>query len=118
VTPVRIVWAAAGLVSVGLGGLGIILPGLPTTVFFITAAWCFSKSSPRLERWVLDLPRIGPAVRRYRDGDPMPRKAKVWAIASIVVFAGAASLFLIEVLAWRLVVAAAGLVGIVVVSRA
>lgn len=117
-TPTRIVWAGAGLVSVGLGGLGIIVPGLPTTVFFIIAAWCFSKSSPRLEQWVLDLPRIGPAVRRYRAGDPMPRKAKAWAIASIVVFAGAASLFLIDALAVRLIVAVAGLVGILVVSRA
>ena len=117
-TPTRVVWAGAGLVSVGLGGLGIIVPGLPTTVFFIVAAWCFSKSSPRLEQWVLGLPRIGPAVRRYRAGEPMPRTAKIWAIASIVVFAGAAVVFAIDSLVWRSVVAAFALVGIVVVTRA
>ena len=117
-TPRRIVWAGAGLASVGLGGLGIIVPGLPTTVFFIIAAWCFSKSSPRLEQWVLGLPRIGPAVRRYRAGEPMPRKAKAWAIASIVVFSTLAVLFAIDALAWRAVVLAFALVGVVVVSRA
>ena len=57
-----------GLVAVAIGSVGIIVPGLPTTVFFIMAAWCFSRSSRRLERWVLDLPRIGPLVQDYRDG--------------------------------------------------
>lgn len=114
----RWIWFLAGWLAVAVGGVGIVVPGLPTTVFFIIAAWCFSKSSPRLEQWVLDLPRIGPAVRRYRAGDPMPRKAKAWAIASIIVFAGAASLFLIDAVAVRLIVAAAGIIGIVVVSRA
>ena len=45
----RALWAGLGLASVGLGGLGIVVPGLPTTIFFIAAAACFSKSSPRLE---------------------------------------------------------------------
>lgn len=75
-----------GLLSVGVGAIGIIVPGLPTTVFFIIAAACFAKSNPRLERWVLDLPRIGPAVQRYRDGLGMPIRAKYWAIGMIVVF--------------------------------
>ena len=57
------------------------MPGLPTTVFFIIAAWCFGRSSPRFERWVLDLPRIGPMVRSYREGLGMPRRAKVAALA-------------------------------------
>ena len=38
------------------------------TVFFVIAAWCFSRSSPRLERWVLNLPHIGPLVHDYRAG--------------------------------------------------
>jgi len=118
VSPRRVAWAGAGLVSVGIGGVGIVVPGLPTTIFFIIAAGCFSRSSPRLEQWVLDLPRIGPAVRRYRAGEGMPRRAKVFAIASIVVFAGGASLFLIGSTPWRLIVAAAGAVGILVVARA
>ncbi len=79
-------WIVAGLGCVGIGAIGIIVPGLPTTVFFIAAAWCFARSSPRLEQWVLDLPKIGPAVRRYRAGMGMPKRAKYWAIGSIVVF--------------------------------
>ena len=80
----RWAWFGAGWASVAIGGLGVIVPGLPTTVFFIVAAACFSRSSPRFERWVLDLPRIGPMVRDHRDGLGMPRRAKVIAIAMIV----------------------------------
>ena len=116
--PVRLAWGVGGVLAVGLGGVGIGVPGLPTTVFFIVAAWCFSHSSTRMEQWVLDLPKIGPLVRGYRAGDRMPRKAKAWAIGSIVVFAGAAVLFAIDSLAVRAVVAALAVVGIVVVSRA
>jgi uncharacterized membrane protein YbaN (DUF454 family) len=81
----RRAWLVAGLFLVGLGGLGAFLPGLPTTVFFIGAAACFARSSPRLERWVLDLPHVGPLVRDYRSGLGMPRRAKVGAIAAIAV---------------------------------
>ena len=78
---VRGCWFGAGWLAVALGGIGIIVPGLPTTVFFIIAAWCFGKSSPRFERWVLDLPRIGPMVRGYRAGLGMPRKTKLIALS-------------------------------------
>ena len=76
-------WMALGFLCVGLGSLGVIVPGLPTTVFFIGAAACFSRSSPRFERWVLDLPGVGPMVRDFRAGRGMPRRAKVIAITMI-----------------------------------
>ena len=81
-------WFGAGWAAVGIGGVGVVVPGLPTTVFFIVAASCFARSSPRFERWVLDLPRVGPMVRDHRAGLGMPRRAKVWAIGTMLVFAG------------------------------
>lgn len=114
----RTVWFTGGWTSVAIGSVGVVVPGLPTTVFFIIAAGCFSRSSPRFEQWVLDLPKIGPLVRGYRAGDPMPTKAKAWAIGSIVVFAGASVVFFIDALAVRAIIAALAIVGIVVVSRA
>jgi len=73
----RLIYLACGLAFVAIGGLGIFIPGLPTTVFFIMAAWCFSRSSERLENWVLNLPGIGPTVRAHRAGYGMPRRAKI-----------------------------------------
>lgn len=82
----QVAWLAIGLAAVAVGSIGIVVPGLPTTVFFIVAAWAFSKSSPRLEAWVLGLPRIGPMVQDHRDGLGMPRRAKRIAVIMIAVF--------------------------------
>jgi uncharacterized protein len=75
---------ALGWLAVALGGLGIVVPGLPTTGFFVLAAACFARSSPRFEQWVLGLPKIGPLVRDHRAGLGMPRRAKVVAIAMML----------------------------------
>lgn len=113
---VRLGWLVLGLMCVGLGGVGIVVPGLPTTVFFIAAAACFTRSSPRLEAWVLGLPKIGPAVRDYRAGLGMPRRAKVVAIGMLVVSV-AASAWLLP--GWILpsVVVAFGAAGVAVILR-
>lgn len=76
----RALWFTGGWCAVAIGSVGIIVPGLPTTVFFIIAAACFGKSSPRFEAWVLGLPRIGPMVRDHRAGLGMARRAKAWAL--------------------------------------
>lgn len=110
-------WLALGWTSVGLGGLGVVVPGLPTTGFFVLAASCFAKSSPRFERWVLSLPKVGPLVRDHRAGLGMPRRAKAVAIASIVLAVSLSATFGLEAAAARVVVVAAGLVGVWYVGR-
>ncbi|MGH8971573.1 MAG: YbaN family protein [Acidimicrobiia bacterium] len=107
----RWVWFVAGWMAVAIGGVGVVVPGLPTTVFFIIAASCFARSSPRFERWVLNLPRIGPMVRDHRAGLGMPRRAKTFAVSMIVVFAGASALVAGHP-ALSLTIASAGLIGV------
>ncbi len=108
----RAVWLLAGLVCVGVGGVGVVVPGLPTTVFFVAAAWCFSRSSERMERWVLALPGVGQLVSDYRSGLGMPRRAKMVAIASITVAVSISAVIALEHPAARAGVTGAGVVGI------
>ena len=108
-------WWIVGVLAVALGGIGVIVPGLPTTVFFIIAAWAFSKSSPRLEAWVLGLPRIGPMVHDHRNGLGMPRRAKFLATAMIALFAGG-SAWLVDSSVLRLAILAAGATGIAYIT--
>lgn len=108
-------WCIVGVLAVALGGIGVIVPGLPTTVFFIIAAWAFSKSSPRLEAWVLGLPRIGPMVHDHRNGLGMPRRAKFLATAMIVLFAGG-SAWLVDSSVLRSAILAAGAIGIAYIT--
>ncbi len=94
VRALRWAWFALGWLAVAVGTVGIVVPGLPTTVFFVAAAACFSRSSPRFEQWVLNLPRIGPMVRDHRAGLGMPRRAKVIALAMMWASIGVSAWFL------------------------
>jgi len=112
---VRWGWISAGFISVAIGGIGVVVPGLPTTVFFVMAAWCFGRSSPRFEQWVLNLPKVGPLVRDYRAGLGMPRRAKQVALSSMGT-AVALSAYLNRDRVWlATVIVVAGLVGSAVV---
>jgi uncharacterized protein len=109
-------WFVAGLLSVAIGGIGVIVPGLPTTVFFIVAAACFSRSNKRFEQWVLNLPRIGTLVRDHRSGLGMPRRAKVLAVTMILVVSTASGVFAIGNRAVGAGVVALGLIGALYVT--
>jgi uncharacterized protein len=108
----RWLWFGLGWIAVGIGSIGIVVPGLPTTVFFIIAAACFSRSSPRFEQWVLSRPGIGPMVRDYRAGLGMPRRAKIAAIASIAVVCGISAIVSRDRMWLAALIAGLGLVGI------
>lgn len=113
---VRAVWISAGLILVGIGAVGVVVPGLPSTIFFILAAAAFSRSSTRLERWLLSLPAVGPMVRDYRAGLGMRRRAKIAACSMITVAVGISTGLLIGAWTPRAVVLAAGAVGIAYIT--
>lgn len=73
-----------GVLSLILGFIGAFLPILPTTPFAILAAYLFSKSSPKLHRWVLDLKYIGPLVRDWEENKVIRPKAKLMCTILIV----------------------------------
>jgi len=100
-----------GWASVALGAIGIVVPGLPTTGFMVFAASCFAKSSPRFEQWILDLPKIGPHVRAYRNGEGMPRRAKITAVTMMTLAVVFAAGFAVSLWWVRLIIAGAGVVG-------
>lgn len=76
-------WFALGWAMVALGFIGALLPVMPTTIFLILAAGCFSHSSPRFERWLLEHRWFGASIRRWRERGAIPRKAKILAITSM-----------------------------------
>ncbi len=76
----RWLWASVGLLFVGIGAVGAIVPGLPTTVFLMGACWAFAKSCPALERWVLSTRLFRPYAKFVDGSTRMPVRAKVTAI--------------------------------------
>ncbi len=73
----------AGLALVAVGIVGAFLPLLPSTGFFILAAFFFARSSPRLEAWILNHKLFGPSVVAWREHGAIPRKAKYLAFAGM-----------------------------------
>jgi len=77
----RAVLVSVGWVSVGLGVVGMAVPLLPTTPFLLLAAYCFSRSSPRLRRWLLTNRWCGAYLDNYREGCGMSREEKLVTLA-------------------------------------
>ena len=62
----RWAWWVLAYASLGLGLVGVFVPGLPTTVFVLIAAWAAARGSDRLHHWLLTHPRFGPSIRDCR----------------------------------------------------
>ncbi|MGK9339387.1 YbaN family protein [Sinorhizobium meliloti] len=78
--PMRLAIVSLAWVMVGIGIAGIFLPLLPTTPFLLLAVWLFSRSSPRLAKWLMDHPLLGPPLRDWREEGAISRRAKISAI--------------------------------------
>jgi uncharacterized protein len=109
--PLRWFWIGAGFFFVALGFIGAFVPVMPSTVFFIIAAWCFSRGSERWLNWLLALPTVGPLVRDYRDGKGMPARAK-WIAVSMLSLAVSFSAWQLQTPYGRVGVLALGAIGV------
>jgi hypothetical protein len=73
----------SGSVLVGIGVLGIFLPLLPSTVFFLGAAWCYARSSERMYRWLMENRLFGRHLRQYTEERGATAGAKFLSIATL-----------------------------------
>lgn len=97
----RHAYLIAGYLSIALGVIGIALPLLPTVPFMILAAYCFARSSPRLERKLLDHPVFGPHILRWREHGAISRKGKK---AAMIAFAASSLISLLaSPMPWSLI---------------
>jgi uncharacterized membrane protein YbaN (DUF454 family) len=79
---VRILYLIGGWASLLLAGIGVAVPLLPTVPLVILAAFCFARSSPRLEAWLVEHPRMGPHIQSWRTRGAISRKGKYAAAAA------------------------------------
>lgn len=87
---------AAGWIFVALGVIGIFLPLMPTTIFFILAAASFAKSSEKFYNWLIYHPRFGKFIRDYRENRGMPLRAKIIAVSMVILSIGSSAIFFTE----------------------
>lgn len=68
----RELWFIVGILSLILGAIGIVLPILPTTPFFLVTTYSFTKSSPKFRNWLLSKP----IFQKYQSNMTMTRTKK------------------------------------------
>lgn len=102
----RVMLLGAGFLCTLLGAVGIVLPGLPTTPFLLLAAFCFSRSSERFHRWLLDHRWLGPYIRNFEDGRGMTPRHKALTLATMWLTVGITVVFFIPVNWGRITVVA------------
>ncbi|MGY0560425.1 YbaN family protein [Luteimonas sp. A277] len=99
-SPVRFRWAwlLLAYAMLGLGMLGVVLPGLPTVPFILAAAWAAMRGSPKLHAWLLAHRTFGPMIHNWQEHGAVTRRSKVLAIGSMVLCA--VVLFLVSPMFW------------------
>ncbi|MCL2387522.1 MAG: YbaN family protein [Defluviitaleaceae bacterium] len=84
----KYVYLVAGLVFLGLGGVGVVLPLIPTTPFVLLAAICFGKSSEKLHKWFISTQFYKNNIEGFVKERTMTIKAKLKLLLTITVFMG------------------------------
>ena len=80
----RRIFFIIGWLFFGMGAVGVVVPGLPTTPFMLLALWSFSKSSQRFHDWLYSHKLFGPPLRQWRVHRVIPRKVKFIAILTML----------------------------------
>lgn len=111
----RYIFIVCGCISVILGTIGVVVPGLPTTPFVLLASWCFYKSSPRLQAWLLQS-FLGKYIRDYKEKGGLTMRKRLYIIALMATMVSVSIIFFIPNRIVDIIVSVAGLIGCIVVG--
>ncbi|MDD4515459.1 YbaN family protein [Massilibacteroides sp.] len=92
----KAIYIIVGTISLVLGAIGIFLPLLPTTPFWLLTCWCYLRGSQRLYDYVMANRYFGPYIRNYVVHKAIPIRTKVTALSVMWLSTILTSLFLIE----------------------
>lgn len=79
----KILYIVLGCISVGLGALGAVLPILPTVPFLMLTAFCFARSSEKLDRWFRSTKLYEENLKDFVAGKGMAKKTKIRTMVTV-----------------------------------
>lgn len=77
----KLIWSIAGFICLIMVYVGLVVPGIPFSIFLVGAAYCFSKSSDRMHNWLYSHKRFGPFLTNWAEKRIFPTKMKYVMIA-------------------------------------
>ena len=69
-------WLVLGFLSLGMAYIGVVVPGIPFSIFLVFAAYCFAKSSKRMHDWLYNHKYFGPFLTNWVQKRVFPTKGK------------------------------------------
>lgn len=105
-------WLVLGLAFTGIGFVGLVIPGVPTTICLILAVGCFSRCHKGFELWLLNHKWFGSQLRDWEQNKWISTRVKAISCSAIVFFT-VFSLFVIPPVWVKAVVAGLAVVGVV-----
>ena len=77
----KYLWMGLGFLSLGMAYVGVIVPGIPFSIFLVFAAYCFAKSSKKWHDWLYNHKYFGPFLTNWTQKKVFPTWAKYMMIA-------------------------------------
>ncbi|GHU67824.1 hypothetical protein AGMMS49983_19570 [Clostridia bacterium] len=90
----KVVFLIIGLLSVGLGAVGVVLPFLPSVPFFLLALYCFARSSERLHTWFMSTSLYTKHLKSFTERRAMSKRTKLSIMISVTAVMGAGFIFM------------------------
>ena len=72
----KYLYMALGFVCLGMAYVGVVVPGIPFSIFLVIAAWAFAKSSKRMHDWLYNHKHFGPFLTNWVQKRVFPTKGK------------------------------------------
>jgi uncharacterized membrane protein YbaN (DUF454 family) len=113
---VKIIAIISGTILLGIGIIGIFLPGLPTTPFLLLSAGLYARSSDKLYQRIITNNYIGPRIIEYQRNKGLKKHEKVSAILFMWFMIFVSAFVFMHTLIPRLIIIAVGLIGTLVMG--
>lgn len=99
----KIIYIVLGCIGVGLGAVGAVVPMLPAFPFLLLAAFCFGRSSERLNNWFINTKLYKNNLESYVQGKGMTWKTKIRIMITVTVLMSIGFIMMHRVLVGRIV---------------
>ena len=90
----RIIYIAIGCICLALGTVGVFLPILPTTPFYLVTLFCFARSSKRLEDWFKGTKLYKKHLESFVEKKGMLVSIKVCIVTTVTILMGLGFFFM------------------------